>query len=174
MKNKSNNGLLKIGAATLILIFILFLILNYLPKSTKPDNAKMPHEIIKFQKDGELTFHSADGKYISQIEIEIADNDNKRTTGLMDRLEMKENRGMLFLFPYETIQSFWMHNTVIPLDMIFVNRENEIVTILKDTVPFDDGHYVSTAPASIVIEVNAGYTDRHGVKVGDKIVWRRY
>jgi uncharacterized membrane protein (UPF0127 family) len=173
-KNKnSKNGFVKVVSSVIILAFVIFIVMTNIPKSQKKETGSVKHETITFQKDGELTFQSSDGKYISQIDIEIADDDEKRMRGLMDRLEMKENQGMLFLFPYETIQSFWMHNTVIPLDMIFVNRNNEIVTIAKNTVPFDDGQYKSTKPASIVVEVNAGYTDNHNIKIGDKIVWRR-
>lgn len=156
-----------------IIALVLFMILYNVPQSQKNGSVAVKQSSIKFQKDGELTFLSADEKYISKIDIEIAENDDKRTSGLMDRLNMKEDQGMLFLFPYETIQSFWMKNTVIPLDLIFVNREKVIVTILKDAVPFDTSQYPSTKPASQVVEVNAGYTDLYGITVGDKIVWRR-
>ena len=175
MNNKKNskNSFVKIVSGVIILSFIIFIIMTNIPQSQKMESRTVKHASISFVKNGELTFQSAEGSYISKIDIEIADNDDKRTLGLMDRISMEENQGMIFLFPYERIQSFWMKNTVIPLDMIFVNRENEIVTILTDTVPFDTGQYRSTKPASIVIEVVAGYTDLYGVKVGDKIVWRR-
>lgn len=171
--NNSKNRFIKIVSGVIILTFIIFLVFYNLPQTQKSGSSTVKKSSIKFQKDGELTFQSADGNYISKIDIEIADNDSKRTIGLMDRLSMKENEGMLFLFPYDTIQSFWMKNTVIPLDIIFVNRDKEIVTILKDAVPFDTGQYPSTKPASQVVEVNAGYTNSYGIKVGDKIVWRR-
>ena len=172
-KKSKKKGANKIFSGGIILAFILFIVLYNLPKTEKHESVAMKQSSIKFQKDGELTFQSADGKYISKIDIEIADNDYKRVKGLMDRLSMKEEHGMLFLFPYETIQSFWMKNTLIPLDLIFVNRENIIVTIRKDAVPFDTGQYTSTKPASQVVEVIAGYTEIYGINVGDKIVWRR-
>ncbi len=172
-KNKSKSGFVKIVSAVIILAFILFIILFNVQQTSKSKVTNVKQTSIKFQKDGELTFQKIDGEYISKIDIEIADTDEKRTRGLMDRLSMKENRGMLFLFSYETIQSFWMKNTVLPLDIIFVNREHEIVTIHKHTVPFDTGSYPSTKPASMVVEVNAGYTETYGITEGDKIVWRR-
>ena len=162
-----------ITSAILVVAFILFLVLYNLPQTKKNGKSSVKQSSIKFQKDGELTFQSADGKYISKIDIEIADDDNKRIKGLMDRLSMREEEGMLFIFPFETIQSFWMKNTVIPLDLIFVNRENVIITIRKDATPYDTGQYTSTKSALQVVEVNAGYTDIYGIKVGDKIVWRR-
>jgi len=172
-KLNKNNKLAKIVSGIVIVAFLLFLVLSNLPQNQKSENNTMVKSSLKFQKDGELTFQSADGKYISMIDIEIADDDNKRTTGLMDRISMEEKQGMLFLFPYESIQSFWMKNTVISLDIIFVNRNNEIVTIHKDTTPFDTSSYPSTKPASQVVEVIAGYTDLYNINIGDKIVWRR-
>ncbi len=169
----SKKSFIKIVSVVVALAFLIFIILINLPQKEKKISTAVKKSSIKFQKDGELTFQSAEGKYISKIDIEIADDDERRTHGLMDRLSMEENQGMLFLFPYETIQSFWMKNTVIPLDIIFVNRENVIVTIRKDTVPFDTGQYRSTKPAIMVVEVIAGYTDLYEINVGDKIVWRR-
>ncbi len=174
-KNRKNSksGFVKIVSVVIILVFILFIVLFNLPQTSKDVKSNVKQTSIKFVKEGELTFQKLNGEYISKIDIEIADTDNKRTRGLMDRISMKENHGMLFLFSYNRIQSFWMKNTVIPLDMIFVNSDNEIVTIQKNAIPFDTGSYASTKPASIVIEVNAGYTDLYGITEGDKIVWRR-
>ena len=130
------------------------------------------YQQFDFRKDGELTFQTSEGKYISQIDIEIADDMVERAVGLMYRDEMKENQGMFFIFPRQEYQSFWMKNTVLPLDILFVNKKNEIVTIHKNTTPFSEESYPSTAPAVYVIEVNAGYTDTHGIEQGDKISWR--
>ncbi len=173
-KNRKNSksGFVKIVSA-IIMAFILFIVLFNLPQTSENGKPNVKQTSIKFQKDGELTFQKVDGEYISKIDIEIADTDDKRTRGLMDRLSMKDNRGMLFLFPYDTIQSFWMKNTVLPLDIIFVNGENIIVTIQAHAVPFDIGSYSSTKPASKVVEVNAGYAEAYGIAEGDKIVWRR-
>lgn len=172
-KISKKNGFFKIISGIVIITFILFLVLFNLPQTSKSGNNFVKKSSIKFQKDGELTFQSADGKYISKIDIEIADDDDKRTTGLMDRLSMEDNQGMLFLFPHESFQSFWMKNTVISLDLIFVDRNNEIVTIHKNAIPFDTSQYRSTKLASQVVEVNAGYTDLNNINVGDKILWRR-
>ncbi len=172
-KKIQKKGFNKVVSGIIVVAFILFIVLFNLPKTQKHGSIAVKQSSIKFQKDGELTFQSADGKYISKIDIEIADSDYKRAKGLMDRLNMEEDQGMLFLFPFDTMQSFWMKNTVIPLDIIFVNREKVIVTIHKDAVPFDTGQYPSTKPASQVVEVTAGYTDLYGINVGDKIVWRR-
>jgi uncharacterized membrane protein (UPF0127 family) len=173
-KTNAKKPFAKIVSGIIIIAFLLFLVFFNLPKKNKSEKNNVIKSTIKFQKDGELTFQSANGQYLSKIDIEIADDDEKRTKGLMDRLSMEKNQGMLFLFPYESIQSFWMKNTVISLDLLFVNRNSEIVTIHKNAIPFDTSHYPSTKPASQVVEVVAGYTDLYNINVGDKIVWRRY
>lgn len=141
-------------------------------KESRTSESTLGYKQFDFRHDGELTFQASDGKFISQIEIEIADDAVERAVGLMYREKMKENQGMLFIFPREEFQSFWMKNTVLPLDIVFVNKKNEIVTIHHNTTPFSEDSLPSTEPAIYVVEVNAGYMLRHGIKEGDKISWR--
>ncbi len=123
-----------------------------------------------FKKEGELSFISkVDNETLAAIDIEIADTDQKTAQGLMYRSSMPQNAGMLFLMPREEIQGFWMRNTYIPLDMIFVNSNKEIVTIHANTTPMNEKSYISTAPALYVVEVNAGYCNKNNIKEGDKI-----
>ena len=84
---------------------------------------------------------------------------------------MGENHGMLFIFPAERYQSFWMLNTLFSLDMLFINSKKEIVTIHKNTTPLSQQSYPSSKPAIYVLEVVAGYTDKFNIKEGDKIYW---
>ncbi len=141
--------------------------------NTELDKAVNNKTTYAFQKMGELSFHSGEGKLISQIDIEIAEDDEHRQRGLMFREKMEENQGMIFLFDKETAQAFWMHNTILPLDIIYVNSKMEIVHIVKNAKPFDDTSLPSIKPAQYVVEVVAGYSDKNGIKDGDKIVWRR-
>jgi len=141
-------------------------------KELRTSESTLGYKQFDFRRDGELTFQTADGKFISQIEIEIADDMVERAVGLMYREKMGANQGMLFIFPQEEYQSFWMKNTVLPLDIVFVNKKNEIVTIHNDATPFSEDSLPSTAPAIYVVEVNAGYMQQHGIKEGDKISWR--
>lgn len=123
-----------------------------------------------FIKQGELKFISQDGKkIISQIDIELAANDEKRTQGLMWRQKMEEHQGMLFVMEQQAMQSFWMLNTYIPLDIIFVNEQRQIVTVRRNTKPQSLDPVTSDQPALYVVEVNAGYCQKHGISVGDKI-----
>ncbi|OGU89839.1 MAG: hypothetical protein A3K31_13355 [Ignavibacteria bacterium RIFOXYA12_FULL_35_25] len=84
---------------------------------------------------------------------------------------MEEKQGMLFIFPDDAMQSFWMRNTLISLDMIFINSNKTIVTIHKNTKVLSDQSYPSTAPAQYVLEVNAGFTAKHDIQVGDHVGW---
>jgi uncharacterized membrane protein (UPF0127 family) len=89
----------------------------------------------------------------------------------MNRESMEEKQGMLFIFPQERFQSFWMLNTLFSLDMLFINKEKEIVTIHKNTTPLSQQSYPSSKPALYVLEVNAGFTDKYNIKEGDKVFW---
>jgi uncharacterized membrane protein (UPF0127 family) len=126
-----------------------------------------------FTKQGELSFNSSGGKARTTIDIEIADDDYRREIGLMDRRSMGEREGMLFIFPDERPVGFWMKDTYIPLDIIFVNSRREIVTIHKNAKPFSEETYPSTAPAQFVVEVNGGFTEKYGIVAGNRIDWTR-
>ena len=126
----------------------------------------------KFKKEGELLFISnTRSDTLAIIDIEVADNEQKTAQGLMYRSSMPENSGMLFFMPQEEIQGFWMRNTYIPLDMIFVNSNKEIVTIHHNTTPMNENSYVSTAPALYVVEVNGGFCNKRNIKEGDTIAF---
>lgn len=157
--------IVKIGIATLALIVVFFFILN----NCDDENSEMHY--YKFKKEGELTFVDSTGKTIIKIDIEIADNDYERQLGLMNRQSMEEMQGMLFIFPQERYQSFWMLNTLFSLDILFINSKKEIVTIHKNTTPLSEQSYPSSEPAIYVLEVNAGFCERHNVHLGDKIYW---
>lgn len=131
----------------------------------------MPEPV--FKKEGELFFQPASGgKAIAKIDIEKAETDVERAQGLMFRKSMPEDKGMLFLFERSEQQGFWMRNTYIPLDIIFVDENNVITTIHENTKTLNDNSLPSNGPAKYVVEVNGGYTKKHGIKVGDKISWQ--
>ncbi|MDQ3020223.1 MAG: DUF192 domain-containing protein [Bacteroidota bacterium] len=174
---KSNNTSKYILIASIILIAGYFVYTTFVKKNETINIpvAVDPKERIKnikepqFMKQGELEFIKKDGTAVKKIEIEIADNDDKRSQGLMYRRSMDEGRGMLFLFDRESPQGFWMKNTVIPLDIIYVNSKKEIVKIYKNTIPFSEKDLPSEKPTLYVVEVIGGFTDKYGIKEGDKI-----
>lgn len=176
IKTGSKGKLFQILIGIVLIAFILLLLSKLFTGNNgtnTPLKSAVEGDVYKFTKHGELTFQSKEGKFISSIDIELADNEERRAQGLMYRTEMKENQGMLFVFPYEEMQSFWMKNTVLSLDMIFINSKLEIVTIHKNTQPYATTSYPSTKPSQYVLETLAGYTDKHNIKVGDKVVFRR-
>jgi uncharacterized membrane protein (UPF0127 family) len=124
-----------------------------------------------FKKEGELTFTDTLGNEKVKIDLEIADNEYERQLGLMNRKSMEENQGMLFIFPFEKYQSFWMRNTLISLDILFINKDKKIVTIHKNSEILSAQSYPSSAPAMYVVEVVGGFTDKFNIIIGDKIFW---
>ena len=177
-KSNLNLKLITVISIVVIAAVVITFIITKIDQQGKTSTATADKQIeevqnYEFEKEGELTFNSSDSKYITSLEIEIAEDNIERSKGLMFRKNMLENQGMLFIFSRQEYQSFWMRNTAISLDIIFVNSNNEIVTIHKNTNTFSDKSYPSTKPAIFVVEVIAGFTDKYGINVGDKIVWRR-
>lgn len=128
---------------------------------------------IKFTKQGEVVFQDKNRNLVKKIDAEIAETEETRHLGLMFREKMEDNQGMLFIFPTEEPEGFYMRNTIIPLDIIFINSKKEIVKIFKNTTPFSEQDLPSGKPAIYVVEVNAGFCDKNGIKEGDFIDWRR-
>lgn len=99
--------------------------------------------------------------------VEIADEPAERSRGMMGRRELCDTCGMLFIWPDEQVRSFWMKNTPLPLDMIFLNSRGEVVSVIADTEPFRERPpYVARRPARFVLETKAGYAAAHGVREG--------
>ncbi|MEK6651012.1 MAG: DUF192 domain-containing protein, partial [Bacteroidota bacterium] len=114
-----------------------------------------------------------DGTKLATIAIEIADDQKQRETGLMGRPTLGEDNGMLFIFEQTQPLAFWMMNTMISLDMVFVNVQKEIVTIHARTTPFSTESYPAAKEGLYVVEVNAGFCERHGIQEGDRIRFER-
>lgn len=171
-KNEKRISKRKMRMGISLTVIALALIIIFMPKKTVDDKAAPP-TAPGFKKQGELNIIRHGEIPIVTIDIEIADDNNKREIGLMGRPVMDERQGMLFIFEKEHIASFWMKNTVLPLDMIFINKLGKIVTICKNTKPFSEEVYTATAMTLFVLEVNAGFTDKYGIKEGDRISWKR-
>jgi uncharacterized membrane protein (UPF0127 family) len=101
--------------------------------------------------------------------VEIADTAGKRQMGLQYRQSLADDRGMIFLFPSESVQTFWMKNTPISLDMIFINRNRKIVGIVERAVPFSLDQRSVTEPSQYVLEINGGLARRYGIQTGDSV-----
>lgn len=127
----------------------------------------------QFKKEGELYLVKAAGDTIRKIDIEIADIESERTIGLMHRRSMPDTQGMLFIFEREEPRSFWMRNTLMGLDIIYIKADGTIESIAKYCVPKLEKSVPSKGPALYVLEVIEGFCDIHGVEEGDKIDFKR-
>ena len=117
-----------------------------------------PKVIIQTKENRELTF-----------QVDVADTPAKRELGLQYRRDLAADRGMIFLFPSESHHSFWMKNTPIPLDIIFISSDQKIVGIVERAVPFSTDSRSVPAASQFVLEINGGLAGHYGVKVGDSI-----
>jgi uncharacterized membrane protein (UPF0127 family) len=142
-------------------------ILNFSKNSTKSiaDISTIPEP--PFKKEGELTFL----KNQEKLTIEIADNEAETTQGLMFRRSMPDSCGMVFIFPDSQPRNFWMKNTYLPLDILFLDESKKIVTIQANRTPFSEEQIPSFENAKYVLEVNAGYCKRKGIEKGDIVKW---
>ena len=103
-----------------------------------------------------------------RVQVELADTDAKRERGLMFRRELPEGRGMLFLFDEEGDHPFWMKDTLIPLDLIFVDSSGRVTGIIARARPLTLEPR-SGGPSRMVLEVPGGWAAAHGVRAGDRM-----
>ena len=183
MHNGRRTGSIK--KRTIILIFLLGLTLvsigaytfgyknAFHEEKALPNRTNYPVSIYsgkepQFKKEGELIFlRKGTQKKIVRIDIEIADNPDKRAIGLMFRSSLPDNAGMLFIYEKPQPLFFWMKNTYIPLDIIFANGNMQILTIHKNTKPLSEKLIPSYGDSLYVVEVNAKFCDNYSIKVGD-------
>ena len=114
-----------------------------------------------------ITFTNEDGDSID-LTVEIADTPEARSTGLMHRESLGEDRGMLFLWPEETTTGFWMRNTLIPLSIAFISREGVVIDI-QDMEPLDETLHYAPLPYLYAVELNRGWYEEKGIGVGDEV-----
>ena len=152
----------------LLVFFFTVCVLNSSCKEDKQVHIA-PTE-ISFQKEGELQLYKAKtDSIIKTLNIEIADTEYDRETGLMYRSSMADTNAMLFIFPNEEPRGFYMKNTQFALDIIYIGEDKTIVTIAKNAKPMDETTVLSHKPAMYVLEVNSGLADAWQLKEGDSI-----
>ena len=121
------------------------------------------------QSASQLTIETRQGEV--PITIEIADSPDERQVGLMYRQTLGEDEGMWFVFDEEQPYSFWMKNTLIPLDIVYVDSNMQIIDIIRADPCLEDicKTYTPQAAATYVLEVNQNFTARAGVQIGNKV-----
>jgi len=116
---------------------------------------------------GLVVFESARGEVA--VEVEIAQDDEQRRIGLMLRRHLPDGQGMLFLMPDERVHAFWMKNTLITLDMIFVDEALRVAGVVERTTPLDRTPRSVGKPSRYVVEVPGGFASRAGIGAGDRM-----
>jgi uncharacterized membrane protein (UPF0127 family) len=106
----------------------------------------------------------------ARVEVELARTDPERERGLMFRKSMPEDHGMLFRMDRHEDHTFWMKNTCIPLDLLYIEDDGLIVGIAENAPTLSKALQSVGCPSSWVLEVNAGWTRRHGVAAGQTVV----
>ncbi len=134
-------------------------------------------QVVPKKKSNEYVFRKDARVYVLKnkdtvavFDTEIADDEYERETGLMYRKSMKENQAMLFVFDDEDVRFFYMKNTYIPLDIVYIGADSVIVSIAKQARPLDETPLSSHYPARFVLEIKGGLADQKGIARGDRIV----
>lgn len=115
---------------------------------------------------------TSNGK-LHRFTVELAKTPAEQARGLMFRTELAPNRGMIFPFTEVRMASFWMKNTVIPLDIIFVRSDGTIESIAANTTPYSLDPVASGEPVSAVLELAGGRAAELGITPGDKVEWQQ-
>jgi uncharacterized membrane protein (UPF0127 family) len=112
---------------------------------------------------------TAPGRDAVTVEVEVVQTPEQRQRGLMYRKQLDPERGMLFLFEQPQQLTFWMHNTLIPLDMIFITSDWTVLGVVENATPLTDAPRSVPGPGQFVLEVNAGFARRHGLYAGTRV-----
>ncbi len=135
----------------------------------QPGFAAEPAELLKDFPQGSLILETA-GPRCLHIRTAFADVPKLQSQGLMFVQKMDEFEGMLFRYPEPATINMWMKNTLIPLDMVFVDAEGQIVSITANTTPLSTRRISSIQPVVKVLELNGGFTDRWGLRIGTRLL----
>jgi hypothetical protein len=104
-----------------------------------------------------------------RLDVEVAADESSRMRGLMFRTKLAANSGMLFSFHNDDFRAFWMKNTILPLDMIFIRADGTISSIAPNTTPYSEKLVSSEEPVRAVLEINAGRSAALGIRPGEKV-----
>ena len=118
----------------------------------------------------ELAIETRAGE-VHTFTVELALTDEQRARGLMFREALAQDAGMLFLYDHEDFRSMWMKNTLIPLDMLFIDRRGRIARIAARTAPHSERAINSGRPVRAVLELAGGTAERLGIRVGDRVIY---
>ena len=148
-----------IGIGMRLLGFVAAAVVAFLSIAAAPPQSALPRStVIIDTPNGAVRFN-----------VEVARDTAARMQGLMFRTKMAADAGMLFDFPRDDYQAFWMKNTILPLDLIFIRADGTISSVATHTVPYSEQPVMSQEPIRAVLEINAGRSDALGIKAGEKV-----
>jgi uncharacterized membrane protein (UPF0127 family) len=135
---------------------------------SKGSSPPKEEEEQKKEKVIRAIFYSTDAQK-AEFVLEVAATEAERAKGLMFRRSLEDGHGMLFVFEKEEVQTFWMKNTYIPLDMVFVNGNMEVVGVIESAKPLTEDTLSVAEPSLYVVEIKAYSARKHGIKKGTKV-----
>lgn len=141
------------------------------PQPAKKPSAEAPTHSAGAQalpETARVVLMPAGGEPVT-VRVEVARTDAERRRGLMFRQQMGQDEGMLFLFEQPSQLSFWMRNTYIPLDMIFIEPSLRVLGVVENAEPMTDSSRHVPGLSQYVLEVNAGFSRRHGLQAGTAV-----
>ena len=154
---------------SLVLIAMLGLCYGCKKSSPEPAEEKPKYE---FRYDADLEVIGSDGRVKTTFQIEIAEGEQAVMQGLKYREIMAQNQGMLFIFGVPDRYDFWMQDTYLPLDMLFIGADKTIFQIHEDAQPFSEERISPSQIHKYVLELNAGICKKLKIQTGDKISWK--
>jgi uncharacterized protein len=111
------------------------------------------------------------GARVHAFRVEVARTNEEQARGLMFRTAMGADEGMLFPMQPPRLAAFWMRNTVIPLDIVYIGPDRRVLNIVAMAVPYDERPLPSEGPVSAVLELNGGRAAQLGIRPGDRVAW---
>ena len=154
---------------------VFIIALSMLVFSCKENSKKtITTQSVEFTHEGDLTVYlNVSDTVKTKFNIEFAETEYETQTGLMYRKGMKNNQAMLFIFPDETMHSFYMKNTEFPLDIIYIKENLKIASFQENAQPLNENGLSSQVPIKYVLEVNSGLAQELGLSIGDSISFSR-
>ncbi len=155
--------------AVAVMFFLVTPMAPAAAQAPSPLPEKIEIKVAEPRPTEKLSIVSAATGKTHEFEVEIADTEPLRAHGLMFRSSMPENHGMLFLFDEDGERNFWMKNTYLPLDIIFIAADGKIVNIGENATPLSLQHVSSAGPVRNVLELNGGMAKKLGLAAGDMV-----
>lgn len=175
-----NRTLLKRLGLGLMLLALIGLILPSVgswfrsaPDSRQPTATETQSMEPQFTEEGVGAFVDQNGDTIASFRLELAETAAETAQGMMYRRSVPEGTGMLFIMAEERPQSFWMRNTYVPLDIIYLKADGAVVSIQANAQPMNDMPLPSEGPAKYVLEIAGGRSAQYGIKPGIKWLWKQ-